>query len=705
MNETTIAQPGDSAPVSTPHGMRETDIRTADIAPTQYVAGIPFYPVGGTVFIWGEPGIGKSFVQQGLNHSIAWGKMIAGFQPEAVGDILYADFEGNLAITQERSLLLTPHGQVPGENGGKRPETDTYYLYSEDWKDHTFAEHLAELDDRLAAKEADGVGFSLVILDTYTAFVGEKPGDANAYEHDRKCIEMLNRLAEKYQVCIVLIHHPNKRAEISGSTGRAGTAWVVMSFTKGDKDEQAILRTEKNRVGWAMEYVFEWDRNRIWRLSDEITPKVALAKGNNRAILHRLSRAPLTLAELRACLPDMPEGSLKSALFRLSRKGDVRCVDGRWEPTFPTTQVLPSVPVWQPWPNCPECRTKVNPDLGCQNSECPEFRAENWSPPPPAAAAPAPVDPEPAAPEPPEAVPATSGSDATGYLVKTLSASRLYPVFRLRDEIKDKIPYHEMCLGGRSNQWALFPARPTGQTVKSFDRKASYFSSNPWVAPNLLTRRGPMTWDEVKAEKLAGIFQIISTGWPHKHLPSPYGRDTPRKGSKTLVTRPTLNRLQQVAAAGLIEFPVILSGYVGKGSEELFKPWFDWCLAQRRTALDPEQAAARKADQNTAVGSMRIVTPGKAPGVIDRPDWQYAIIAHHYAQMDRYAYTALTAGEPLVAVGNTDELVFAVPDDEDPQLWVPASMKEHLTKHRFDVKYVQPDSYLFESPKERKAHG
>jgi AAA domain len=687
-----IAEPSPIAPPGPNHGMPELVIRTAEIAPVHYVAGIPFYPAGGTTFIWGTPGIGKSFVQQGLNHTIAWGKMTAGFIPAAVGNVLYCDFEGNSALTQERSLLLTPAGRVPGESDGQLPDTDTYYVYSHEWAGRSFAEHMAELDERLARKEADGLGFSMVIIDTFSAFIGPTPSGANSSDHDRFCIDQINNLAEKYQVNITMIHHPNKSGEMSGSVQRAGAAWVVMSFTS-PREGEGVLKTEKNRVGWDMEYAFTWDKNRIWRLSDEIVPKIALAKGNNRRILHCLSGFRMTLAELREQLPEMPEGSLRSALFRLSRKGDVRFVDDRWETTFPSTQSLPLVPAWEPWPNCPACRTKVHPEYGCQNVGCGQYQAQNWPGEQPADGLPQPSC-EAVSPPPAEG-PDTAGSGATGALVRILSGSRLYPVFKLNPEIKELIPWEQMCLGGKGNQWALRPAKPTGRLVKSFDRKASYFSSNPWLVPNILTRRGPMEWEEIKADKLAGVFEIVATGWPHRHLPSPYGRDVPRKGTRIKVTRPTLNRLYQLSNKNLIEFPQILWGLVGKGSEELLKEWFDWCLVQRRTAADPVQAAARKAEQNAAIGSMRIVDPDKGSGYIDRWDWQYGIISHHYAQMDRYAYTALESGEPLCALGNTDEMVFYVPEDEDPETWVPGSMREHLAKRRFAVKYIHTDHILF----------
>lgn len=668
-------------------GITESELRKKELPTTEYVGGIPLYPVGGVVFLYGPPGVGKSFIQQGMNHTITWGKPLGDWQPEVLSDILYCDFEGNERLTKERSLALTPFGQLASDNGGALVPTDTTYLFAEDFTGRSFAERFAELEDQLTIKEQTGPGYSLVILDTFSYFTGSKPNDQNAYEHDRECISHLNKLAERYGVCILVIHHPNKSGEMSGSVGRAGTAVMVLKFQKTD-DYEAVLTMEKNRFDVEFDLVFTKDKYRVWRLATDIHPKVALQKGNYRFILQTLAEAggAATLEQLRTAT-GLKEGSLRSGLYRLSQRHQVEAHDGQWRLTFPADVAPPPpVPAWKPWPRCPTgCGFLIDPQYGCVNVHCAEYRPDLRG----HAGTPTndPVISQPADDGPREPVPDIRENTAITKLVETVRDSRLHAVFRLNDDVKAKMPYSAVTLGGAGNQWALWPKTAPAGTVVSFDRKASYFASNPWLVPNVLYRTGPLSWEEIRSRQLAGMFEIVAPVWPHAWLPNPLGISI-HAHEKTLVSRNTLNRLAQLKAAGLIEFPTILSGYVGKGSENLLQPFFAWCLDQRRSAPTAAEAAARKADQNTAIGTLRIVDEEKTPGVIDRPDWHYAIVSLHYAMMNRFAIKALTSGETLIAAGNTDELVFLVPEDEDPQTWAPKSMIEHLKHNRFDRKYT-----------------
>jgi hypothetical protein len=688
-------------PLPTP-GTTESEIRRKDLPPTEYVGGIPLYPVGGVVFLYGPPGIGKSFIQQGLNHTITWGKPLGDWQPEVLSDVLYCDFEGNERLTKERSIALTPFGHLASDTGGKPMTTDTTYLFSEDFTGRTFPERVAELEDQLMMKEQAGPGHSLVILDTFQYFTGSKPNDQNAYEYDRECISVLNKLAEKFQVCIVVIHHPNKSGEMSGSVGRAGTAFMVLRFTK-TSEEEAVLETEKNRVGPEFEYVFNRDRDRVWRLSTDVHPRAALQKGNYRAIVGALVQLEgrATLEDLRG-MTGLKEGSLRSGLYRLSQRFEVEHRDGYWHTCFDAT--IPTlnsykVPAWQPWPKCATCGGAEDPDYGCCNMQCAAYRPDARDPQAAAAALGGhtirvqreqwPEEELPADDAPREAVPEIRPNTAIRKMIEVVSDSRLHAVFKIDEQIKAKIPYSAVALGGAGNQWALWPKqRPAANSfVVSFDRKASYYSSNPWLVPNVLSRRGPMQWSEIRGEKLAGMFEVIAPSWSHSWLPNPLGINV-KTHQRVLATRNTLNRLAQLQREGLIEFPTILSGYVGKGSENLLEPWFQWCLEQRRSAPTQAEADARKADQNTAIGCLRIVDEEKNPGVIDRPDWHYAIVSLHYAMMNRFGIKSLKAGETLLALGNTDEMVYLVPEGEDPSSWVPETLREHLKAKRFDRKYV-----------------
>lgn len=197
-----------------------------------------------------------------------------------------------------------------------------------------------------------------------------------------------------------------------------------------------------------------------------------------------------------------------------------------------------------------------------------------------------------------------------------------------------------------------------------------------------------MDWDQVRKEKRGGIFEIAPARWEHPDLPSPYGARG-RVPGRLKVTRAVLNRLAALEKKGLVTFPEIISTLSGRASENVLQPWFDWCLTQRREcAHDPDLAALRKADQNSAIGNLRVTTPGKPMGPIDRPDWQFEIISQHYMMMNHFGHLCIDKGDPLIAIGNTDELVFLLPPGEDVHMWIPEGLKDAVENRKFARKPI-----------------
>lgn len=640
----------------------EAQLRAADLPPVQYVCGLPLYPVGGCVFIYGAPGVGKSFIQQGLNHTITWGKPAGSFSPEITANVLYADFEGNANLVKERSLALTPHGQLASDTGGARMPTDTVYLFSDHWKGQTFAERLAELVTELEAQEARGIPYSLIVLDTFTAFVGANKGKKNAYDHDVEAINALNTIAARYQVCIVLIHHPNKAGEMSGSTGRSGSAWMVMHF-KLLSEGEAILSMDKNRVGPVYEFAFSWDRNRIWRLASDLPVKVAIAKGNHRAVLTCLAeKGPATRAELLE-MTGMPKGSIDWSLNRLAARGDVHLRDGRWCPAFERQQDMPIAPVWKPWPNCGTCRCKVDPDYGCVNSACPTRTA------PPAAA----ESTLRIAPPPPAAAPTPVQRKRSTLPTLTLDTDGLDPDEPKKGAIKASMALMKQSVQRDTARYhpSLFAAQPElddkpwegrpkwtepgiGDEVPllRLDKNAAYLS-----AANTKLPVGPLKEDDdpEKAYRDGRVgYHRITVPETAYSCGGPFHTRTER--GPVWITTPTL---KQILAHGPVP---ILASHTAPGTEVLLRPWIDVLKAQRAEALKTGDQALYAFVKNCY--SLVIATMGEsnANWELRRPDWMHIIRAQAYANLWRKAVQAQAAGVTVAAVRNTDE-IWVVADD------------------------------------------
>lgn len=636
-------------------------------------------PVGYTVIL-GAPKTGKTALILPLAHRLAKSGM----------RVLYLKMDDSLRRMRGRTIMANPK---PAELEGPYGFAELWYV--DGWRPRTAAEAFGQLDFWLNVSKQQGKQFDAIMVDTYGRFVGRRPpGDVFGFDYEMG--ERFKVLCERYECSIMATHHTRKGAGaeedwldvVSGSAGITAAADAIWYITRTRGGRDGVLRIAGNDME-EIERAVILGSDMVWRFNETLSPAQARHSGTPRAVLDFL------MVEAEATTGEIVEQTLASAnnvhvsLQRLQNEGLVSCKrDGKrmiWSLTLVADNRVGSEPVPEPAATTFDAAQDTRSVSAAVGS--PEL-------PRPVPSIPA------AAPIQGEAAPLLAGSSrATSKMMELVGDSRLHAAFHLAPEIKELIPYDVMCLGGKSNQWTLFPHRCPEGLVFRFDRRAAYWQSSPWLTPNILTRRGPMTYEEVQRERLAGVFQIATTPWRDRNLPSPYGAEAPR--AREFVTRPTLNRLFQLARANMIEMPRILMSLSGRGSERLLDSWMDWCLAERRAHRDdPEMLKLVKADQNLAIGNLRIVTnrpdgTPKSPGPIDRWDWQYAIISQHYAMMNLYAIRSLTAAEPLIAMGNTDELVYVMPEGT-PETWVPKTLEKLFEKNAIGLKGVEPAAGWFE---------
>lgn len=165
----------------------------------------------GTYIFAGAPKIGKSFLMAQLAYHVATGKPLWGYDVHQ-GTVLY------LAL----------------EDGHERLQKRMYRMFGvEDVGNLHFAINAKQLGNGLDAQLEKFVrehsDTRLIIIDTLQK-VRELSGEAYSYRDDYQIIGQLKQLADRFQLCMLVVHHTRKSPandefdRISGTTGIYGCA-------------------------------------------------------------------------------------------------------------------------------------------------------------------------------------------------------------------------------------------------------------------------------------------------------------------------------------------------------------------------------------------------------------------------------------------------------------------------------------------------
>lgn len=667
-------------PVPDAHTVRWLrDVQLPD-TPFLYEGRVPY----GIWTHWTKAGGYKSALASQFEHSIAYGHPIPGlagtslsWTPARTGSVLVIDPDGTSQESQDRTFKIAPAGALSSDGTGfVSPGAEIVTIHEP--RGDTVEQRIAWLWQQIEKWEAAIGPIPWIRWDTLGSLLGSS--DKNAYDHAAGVLRSLNhRMASERRV-LFLPHHAAKDGSMIGSTAIYGCSNLVtkVSRTKGTNTGNIeVDGKSRGTAPWALAVEF---RAGVVALTD-YHPVQARHKPDSvaRQVVDQLvSEGPCEQATLYEALPDVPRNQVRKALSRLDEAGQARRDDTSWSVWPPATVGAELNPE-------PETLEEFvqEPEEPARQQEFVQVAALVCEPLPDVA----------------------TGNPAIEKMIELLPPNEgMYPVRRLRPEVKAELGYEKVCVGGSPNSFQMFPAEPPAGDVIVFDRKAAWFQSaaKVWLVPNHLHRHGGLDYHRVLHDNLAGMFQMIAPRW-ESDRPNPLGLLV-RAGASVLVPRPTLDRVWDVHKAGLCEEPHILYGFVGKGTEALLRPWASWCIESRRTVAG-KMLEAMKDQQSQAISCLRKADPSN-PGPVDRADWQYAIHGHHYAQTSRYVYKALDMGDPVLAYGNTDEIVFEVPAGEDPSTWVPRSMVEHVAKNRYAVKYVRSGESWFANPRNLKArHG
>ncbi len=218
----------------------------------------------GVTLVAAKPKSKKSWIALGLALAIAMQRLALGRLMVNPGRVLFLDLEGNQRRIKDRCAAILGHDQTTWPNN--------FHVYTE-WAKGD------ECVDRLEQWLLAYPDTRMIVIDLLAEIRPPMEPRANQYDYDREMLVKLNKLAERYGVAILVVHHTRKAKgddvfdEVSGTLGINGavsTLWilsrqpdghVILSMTGRDlvHDDPLALRWD----GYACQFVIEGNASEV----------------------------------------------------------------------------------------------------------------------------------------------------------------------------------------------------------------------------------------------------------------------------------------------------------------------------------------------------------------------------------------------------------------------------------------------------------
>ena len=217
----------------------------------------------GAYILAGAPKIGKSFLVAQIAHHVSIGLDLWGYKVHQ-GTVLY------LALEDDESRLQRRMFRMFGVEG-----TSSLHFA-------TSAKMIGGgLDEQLEKFVRERSDTKLIIVDTLQK-VREVVNDSYSYSSDYEVIGKLKQFADRYSVCVLIVHHTRKQPAgdsfemISGTTGLLGCADGALLMQKEKRtdskatlevvgrdqpDQRLYLSKDQESLVWDLDYA----ENELWK--------------------------------------------------------------------------------------------------------------------------------------------------------------------------------------------------------------------------------------------------------------------------------------------------------------------------------------------------------------------------------------------------------------------------------------------------------
>ena len=188
----------------------------------------------GLALVYADEKVGKSVAVANLSISLATGERVWGRYPvKRPRGVLYLDLEQAPIHAQSRWRKMLD-GRTPPSNLRVKFE----------WP-RIDEGGLEKLKETLRA-EPD---IDLVVIDIWSLFKPLSAQDTgNAYDADYAMFEPLKKMANEYNICVMLVHHTNKQGTYSGSRATGGTMDYSFRIDREDDSDLAMIEFKGKNV-------------------------------------------------------------------------------------------------------------------------------------------------------------------------------------------------------------------------------------------------------------------------------------------------------------------------------------------------------------------------------------------------------------------------------------------------------------------------
>lgn len=238
---------------------------------------------GGAYILAGAPKIGKSFLVAQIAYHVSTGEKLWEFEVHQ-GTVLYLALEDDYQRIQSRMFMMY----------GVEDSDKLHFA--------TAANKIGNgLDEQLEFFVQEHPDTKLIVIDTMQK-IREVDGEAYSYASDYEIIGRLKRFADKYGICVLIVHHTRKQPAgdsfemISGTTGLLGCAdgSLLMQKKKRTALEATIDVVGRDQQDQIL-YLSKDPNTQIWNLDRTETE------------LHREPPDPTLEAVARLVTSEQPE--------------------------------------------------------------------------------------------------------------------------------------------------------------------------------------------------------------------------------------------------------------------------------------------------------------------------------------------------------------------------------------------------------------